>query len=260
MKSSCHSLIHFLLLFCNCHFQRLDLIPLLPSSYPGRLASRNSTLHSTLLKSKSKLYYDRRSAGQSVLEQSPHLGLTTRSLLHVWQLRSCSSGAPSLTRGRVCLLYVLLALASAVFLGSESCGTWDHLLLSLIWDFRFRRLLRLAGSRWTYSIPPPHGYFMLLKSKSVKVQVKVMLRPTVSRPVCVGIKHPFGAYDQILIIVWQLRVCWFGAPSLTRGRVCRLQLLLALASSVIFGSESRRTRGHILLSLIRDFPFRPLPL
>jgi hypothetical protein len=73
-----------------------------------------------------------------------------------------------------------------------------------------------------------------------------------------GIKHPSGAYDQIFITVWQLRVCWFGAPSLTRGRVCRLQLLLALASAVIFGSESRRTLGHILLSQIRDFPFRRL--
>jgi hypothetical protein len=103
------------------------------------------------------LCYDRRSTGQSVLEWSTQLGLTTRSLLLVWQLRSCSCGAPSLTRGRVCLLYVLLALASAVFLGSESLGTWGHILLSQIWGFPFRRLLQLAGSRWRYSTPSPHG-------------------------------------------------------------------------------------------------------
>jgi hypothetical protein len=35
-----------------------------------------------------------------------------------------------LTRGRVCLLYTLMALASVVFLGSESLGTRDHILLS----------------------------------------------------------------------------------------------------------------------------------
>jgi hypothetical protein len=91
-----------------------------------------------------------------------------------------------------------------------------------------------------------------------KVKVKVILRPTVSRLICLGTKHPFGAYDQTLIIVWQLRVCWFGSPSVTSERVCRLQLLLVLASAVIFGSESRRTHGHILLSQIRDFPSRRL--
>jgi hypothetical protein len=47
MKSSFRSLIPFLPLFCSCQFRRLDSIHLLPSSYPGRLASRNSTLHSS---------------------------------------------------------------------------------------------------------------------------------------------------------------------------------------------------------------------
>jgi hypothetical protein len=74
----------------------------------------------------------------------------------LWQLRCCFSGAPPLTRGRVCVLYMLLALASVVFLGSESLGTCGHILLSQIWDFPFRGLLRLAGTRWRYSNPPPH--------------------------------------------------------------------------------------------------------
>jgi hypothetical protein len=56
----------------------------------------------------------------------------------------------------------------------------------------------------------------------VKVKVKVMLRPTFSRPVCLCVKHPPGAYDQIFITVRQL-LCWCGALSLTRERVCRLQ-------------------------------------
>jgi hypothetical protein len=71
---------------------------------------------------------------------------------------------------------------------------------------------------------------------NLSLSPSLILRPPVSRPVCLGIKHPFGAYDQILITVRQLRVCWCGAFSLTRGRVCRLQLLLILASAVILGT------------------------
>jgi hypothetical protein len=44
----------------------------------------------------------------------------------------------------------------------------------------------------------------------------------------------------------------YGTSSLTRGCVCRLQLLLAFASTVILRSESRGFHYLILLSQIRD--------
>jgi hypothetical protein len=57
--------------------------------------------------------------------------------------------------------------------------------------------------------------------------------------------------------IFQLNTCSYSpyvTSSLTRGWVCHLQLLLALASAVIHGSESRETHNHILLSQIRDSP------
>jgi hypothetical protein len=109
-------------------------------------------------KSKSKLCYDRRSAGQSVLEKSTHLGLTTRSWLlsDIWGF--VDLGRPLWRQDGSAVLQLLLVLARAVIFGSESRRTRGHILLSQIQDFPLRRLLRLAGSRWRYSTPPPHGF------------------------------------------------------------------------------------------------------
>jgi hypothetical protein len=97
--------------------------------------------------------------------------------------------------------------------------------------------------------------WMLLIHDWLNLSLSLLLRSTVSRPVCLGIKHRSSAYDQIFVTIRQLQVCWCGAFSLTRRRVCRLQLLLALARAVIFGSESRGTSDHVSLSRIRDFRF-----
>jgi hypothetical protein len=57
--------------------------------------------------------------------------------------------------------------------------------------------------------------------------------------------------------VFQLNPCDYSpyvTSSLTRGWVCRLQLLPVLASAVILKTEYRGTHDHILLSQIRDSP------
>jgi hypothetical protein len=62
-------------------------------------------------------------------------------------------------------------------------------------------------------------------------------------------------WDSRPVIFFQLNTCSpspYLTSSLTRGWVCCLQLLLALASTLRF--ESRGSHDHILLSHIRDSP------
>jgi hypothetical protein len=78
------------------------------------------------------------------------------------------------------------------------------------------------------------------------------------RPVRLCVRHPSGTHDQFFFLLEiffrQLRDCYFVAPSLMRGRVCNLLLLLFLASAVPLGSESRGTQNHILLSQFLRLP------
>jgi hypothetical protein len=70
-----------------------------------------------------------------------------------------------------------------------------------------------------------------------------MLRPMVSQPVCLGFKYASVA-----------QVYLYHRQTVEVLLICRLQLLLALASALILGSEFRGTHDHILLYQIRDSP------
>jgi hypothetical protein len=144
---------------------------LLPERYP----------RSTQLKI--DLFYDWRLAVNQFVSEPSSLRPTTN--IFIFQVNTCGycPYVTFLTRRWVCRLQLLLGLASAVILGSDSRGTHDHILLSQIrhspnpegqvpvfispmnsvaqiyprhW-VPFRRLLRLAGLRWRYSTPPPHA-------------------------------------------------------------------------------------------------------
>jgi hypothetical protein len=101
-------------------------------------------------------------------------------------------------------------------------------------------------------LPASHGKSSQ-QLKPSEVKVKVMLRPTVSRPICLCVKHPTGAQDRIFVIVRQLRVVIWGTLS-----DCRTGLSFTIAAGLRQCSHSRvRPHGshdHILLSQIRDSP------
>jgi hypothetical protein len=140
-------------------------------------------------KSKSKLYYDRRSVGQSLSVSGTHLGPTTN---------------------------------------------FSHSLF----DFSLQFRVCWCG-----------------------VKVKVILRPTVSRPVRLCIRHPPGTRDKFFpLSLWffffflQFRVCWCEVPSLVRSRTCTFQFLPGIASAAFLRYESDGTHAHSLLFIFLRLP------
>jgi hypothetical protein len=144
----------FLPLFCNCQCRRLDSIQFLCSQAHILAGWR---LETQLISSESESYVTTDGQPASLSwNKAPIWGLrpdfnyclTVVGLL-IWSALSDERTGLS--------FQLLLAHASAVIFVSESLATRDRIILSQIRDFPFRRLLRLAGSRWRYSTPPPHG-------------------------------------------------------------------------------------------------------
>jgi hypothetical protein len=201
-----------------------------------------------------------RSVGQSVLVSGHHVGPVTNL---------------------ICNLQLVLSIASAVFLGSGFCGIHDKILLSQIWNSS--RLVDqvpvfISSRNKVAQLYPPalsmymsFTYARLLSVQarysrlySTKVKIKIILRPTVSRSVCLGVRHLSGNCDQFFfffIICKQLRIFLCGAPSLTRGRGCSLQLLVGLASAVFLGPESHGTHNHLFTaSNLRSLTWKSISL
>jgi hypothetical protein len=172
------------------------------------------------------------------LGNKPPSGAYDQIFITVRQLRVCWYGALSLTRGRVCILQLLLSSPAQSFSGLSPAG-----LMTSFYCLKFETPPTWR-TRSLHLYPPGTGDPVIPQGTGFSTVVRNWTElncydTTDGQSASLSWnKAPIWDLDQIFITVRQLLVCLCGALSLTRGRVCRLQLLLVLASADIFGSDS----------------------
>jgi hypothetical protein len=108
------------------------------------------------------------------------------------------------------------------------------------------------------AMDPQFSQFLQLNTLNTETEVKVVLRPTVSRPVCLGVRPYFWFDDRIFFLFfslfWHSLDSWIVAPSPTRARVCSLQCSHSLVrdtqgSVIILNSHLRipNLEGHVVV-------------
>jgi hypothetical protein len=97
-----------------------------------------------------------------------------------------------------CTLQLLLVLARAVFLGSESGGTHSSISFYQFWDYPDleNEVLVFISSRNRAAQLCPQAQVWV--GNQVKGKVKVTLWSTISRPVCPVIRLSLGTRDQFV--------------------------------------------------------------
>jgi hypothetical protein len=185
--------------------QLMSSLPLLGNGFNGKLSLSSGFLNgprpklpASNNKSNSNLCYGRQSVCESVRLGVRHpSGVHDHIFITVRHLRVCWCGIPSPRRGRACNLQLLLGPSSAVILWSEHRRTQRQSQSYLTTDGQSESLF------WCRATIRARDQFFFL--------TEIFLR--------------------------QLRVCYFVAPSLTRGRVSNL----LVQSAVTLGSKSRRS-------------------